>query len=56
MKQEKHRKACLHMEVFRNLGIDEKELPNHAPYSPDDENLALAKELIEVARMLLERA
>ena len=57
-KKEKNKKACLHTEVFKNLGIDESTLPNHVPFNPDerDDNIALAKELIKVARMLLDKA
>lgn len=40
------RRACLHTEVFRNLGVDESELPNHTAY--------YAKRLLEIARMLAE--
>lgn len=48
----KCRKAYLHTEVFKNLGIDERTLPNHDDTLSD--NLKIARELIKIARFLLE--
>ncbi len=48
----KSRKACLHTEVFENLGIDERTLPDHDDTLSD--NLKIARELVKIARLLLE--
>ena len=52
MQKTNTRTSCLHMEVFEHFGVDERTLANHS--DSRSENLKIARELIKIARMLLE--
>lgn len=57
--KDKRKNACLHMEVFDNLGVpcpDEKEYEYVRTSLVKAERLAIAKNLVKLARELMHKA
>ena len=45
------RTACIHIEMFENLGVENNDAQKQEPALPDD--LKLARELVKIAKILL---